>query len=523
MQRAAIYARFSSDRQNERSCQDQIDLCAAWAEKQGIEVVATFADHAISGASTINRLEFGRMRRAARNREFDVVISEALDRISRDQADLATIKKQLAFEDVSIMTVQDGEVGAMHIGPKGLMGEMFLADLAQKTRRGQRARVKAGAVGGGRSYGYEPVPGRPGEMTIKECEAAIVRRIFAMYVSGKTPRAIAATLNAEGVPGPRGGRWNASTINGSRARQNGIIANALYSGEIVWNRQRFIKDPATGKRVSRLNPPEEWIRTEAPQHQIVDLETFIAANAAKSRKGFAAPRDARAPRYIFSGLIKCTCGSSFVVNSKNRLGCSRRRETGTCDNATSISRHEVEDRVLAALETELADPATIAEFVREYQSERRRLVQEASSNRHEKEARAKELRVAIERIVDRFIAGTAPEPMIERMEAMELERKQLEAELAAEPWEEPIQLHPGAAENYRKIATELRAHLPLEGSEAREEMAGILRQIIEKIEVGPRNGKGPAPITVFGAFGDLLRSSSALPLMVGNVGCGSRI
>src|SRR5690554_228703 len=232
MKRAAIYARFSSERQNERSCRDQTDLCAAWAERQGYIVVASYDDQAISGASTINRLGLGRLMRDARDRAFDVVICEALDRLSRDQADLATIKKQLTFLDIGISTVQDGEVGAMHIGLKGLMGEMFLADLAQKTRRGLRARVNAGASGGGRSYGYEAVEGKPGELRVIEREAAVVRRIFAEYAAGRTPRQIVADLNRDGIPGPRGGNWNASTVNGSRERRNGIIQNRLYAGEI---------------------------------------------------------------------------------------------------------------------------------------------------------------------------------------------------------------------------------------------------------------------------------------------------
>jgi site-specific DNA recombinase len=99
------------------------------------------------------------------------------------------------------------------------------------------------------------VPGKPGELSIDEAEAAIVRRIFAEFIAGRTPRAIAAALNADGVPPPRGERWNASTINGNTARGHGMLLNALYAGTIVWNKVRMIKDPATGKRVSRPNPP----------------------------------------------------------------------------------------------------------------------------------------------------------------------------------------------------------------------------------------------------------------------------
>jgi len=70
-------------------------------------------------------------------------------------------------------------------------------------------------------------------------------------------------LNKKGVPGPRGGAWNASTIDGSRKRLNGILQNELYAGRIIWNRQRFIKDPETGKRISRENPREQWMTAEA--------------------------------------------------------------------------------------------------------------------------------------------------------------------------------------------------------------------------------------------------------------------
>lgn len=128
MKRAAIYARFSSDRQNEQSCQDQIDLCSAWAEMQGFTVVETFQDQAVSGASTVNRFGLACLMQAAQTQQFDIVICEALDRLSRDQADLGQIRKELTFHDISIHTVQDGEVGTLHVGIKGLMGELYLAD-----------------------------------------------------------------------------------------------------------------------------------------------------------------------------------------------------------------------------------------------------------------------------------------------------------------------------------------------------------------------------------------------------------
>lgn len=517
MKRAAIYARFSSDKQNERSCQDQIDLCVAWAEKNDLRVVASFADHAVSGASTANRLELGRLMRSARSRDFDVVLSEALDRISRDQADLAGIKKQLAFVDVSIQTVQDGEVGAMHIGLKGLMGEMYLADLAQKTRRGLRARLTAGSSAGGRSYGYDLA--EKGQFVINEREAVVVRRIFAEYLAGRTPRNIVSRLNGEGIPGPRGGKWNASTINGSRTRQNGILQNSLYIGEMVWNRQRFIKDPDTGRRVSRPNPPEEWVRREVAGLRIVDDQTFIAVNASKARKSAHRPEFSKRPKHLFSGLLKCSeCGSGFVIVGRARLGCSGRRERGDCSNGTRIALAEVEDRVLKALDDHLADPDAVAAFVTEYIAERHRREQALVSDRAGKEARVRDISVAIERIVDQVVAGTQSVEMMERMKRLDAERNAMKAELQASPEPDAVRLHPGAAAAYRRIVVDLQAHMAARDDEQLKEKC---RELVTRIEIGPRNAKGPPPVTVYGPLAEVLLSSRRHPPMVGNVGCGS--
>ena len=121
---------------------------------------------------------------------------------------------------------------------------------------GQRGRVEAGKIPGGNSYGYniirqlkEDGTVTTGEREINLEQASIIRRIFEEYANGQPPRKIASSLNAEGIASPRGGKWNASTINGSRQRRNGILNNELYLGRITYNRQRYTKDPETGKMV----------------------------------------------------------------------------------------------------------------------------------------------------------------------------------------------------------------------------------------------------------------------------------
>ena len=136
--------------------------------------------------------------------------------------------------------------------------------------------VRDGRHAGGRAYGYRPTPGKPGVMTICEEEAAVIRRIFADYIAGKTPRQIAGALNAEHIPPPRGTRWNASTINGNATRGHGLLLNPIYAGRLIWNRVRMVRDPDTGRRVSRPNPESEWQTADVPELAIVDAETWQA-------------------------------------------------------------------------------------------------------------------------------------------------------------------------------------------------------------------------------------------------------
>jgi site-specific DNA recombinase len=121
------------------------------------------------------------------------------------------------------------------VGLRGLTGEMFREDNALKVRRGLAGRVRDGRSVGGAAYGYRADRPEKGKLIIVEEEAEVVRRIFEKFSEGRSPREIGKRLNFEGIAAPRGKKWNASTINGSTKRGSGIIRNALYDGQIVWN------------------------------------------------------------------------------------------------------------------------------------------------------------------------------------------------------------------------------------------------------------------------------------------------
>jgi len=221
--RAVIYARFSTDHQDERSIEDQVALCRDYARREGLHVLEAFEDRARSGASIMNRDGLLALMDRAKVNAFDVVIVEALDRLSRDMEDLAGIHKRLTHRGIEIRAVHEGKVNTVLVGLRGLVGQLYREDTADKVRRGQSGRVRAWLAGGGITYGYAEVKGEPGKRAIVEAEANVVRRIFSAYVAGRTPRAIAHDLNRDNVPPPRGKRWGASSINGSSQRGTGII------------------------------------------------------------------------------------------------------------------------------------------------------------------------------------------------------------------------------------------------------------------------------------------------------------
>src|SRR6202011_846847 len=138
---------------------------------------------------------------------FDIVLAESMSRIGRDQEDRAGVRKRLAFCRVGIATPTDGVVTPLVDGIRAVIDSQQLEDLKHHTRRGMRGRVLEGRSAGGRTYGYSVLPPGPdgrggfkrGGRTINEAEATIVRRIFADYVAGQTPRDIAKALNTEGI------------------------------------------------------------------------------------------------------------------------------------------------------------------------------------------------------------------------------------------------------------------------------------------------------------------------------------
>jgi DNA invertase Pin-like site-specific DNA recombinase len=376
----------------------------------------------------------------ARRHQFDVFVAEALDRLSRDQEDVAGLFKRLCFAGVRLFTLAEGEISELHVGLKGTMNALFLKDLAQKVRRGLEGRVRHGRSGGGLCFGYDVIRehdtrGEPirGGRAINATEAAIVCRIFAEFAAGKSPRRIAFGLNRDQLPGPRGGEWGASTINGNAARGTGVLNNELYIGRIVWNRLRYIKDPATGKRISRPNEPDRWIMQEVPELRIVHQDLWDAVRERQQTLKRDTRPDVREkpfwarqrPRYLMTGLAKCgACGSSYVKISANLFGCAAARNRGTCGNRLNIRVEALEGMILDGLRTRLMEPELFKVFCDEFHREVNRLRSDENGASATKRAELDHVDRRIRRIVELITDDEAPVRAL-KQELITLEARQL--------------------------------------------------------------------------------------------------
>lgn len=520
MIRAALYARYSSDQQSSASIADQQRICRERAERDGWQLVGSYEDAAISGASVILRPGIQKLLADAQAGKFDIVLAEALDRVSRDQADVATLFKHLQFARVPLVTLAEGEISELHVGLKGTMNALFLKDLARKTHRGLRGRVEKGFSAGAVGYGYRMVRRLNsegdlvrGEREIDPAQALIVERIFREFAAGKSPLAIARDLNAEGIVGPSGRAWRDTSIRGTPRRGLGILNNELYVGVRVWNHKHKVKDPSTGKEVTRLNPESEWVRKAVPELRIISDELWDAAK--RQQEGLAARhtgiKDAaharsvnglRRPAYLLSGLLECgACGGTYAIVVGDRYGCVGHHRSRNCPNNRTIRREELERRALAGIADRLVSADKIDAAVAAYAAHINR---ENRERRIQADADARALAKVDKAVLGIMAAiedGLYQPSMKARIAELEREKAEIIARLAEAPTGIP-DVHPGIAEIYkRKVA---RLTETLADPDTRLDASSDIRSLVGRIVLHSGEKRGEVHATLHGSLMGIL-------------------
>lgn len=377
--RCASYARYSTDRQNPLSTQDQLEKSREYAREHGWRFCEdyVFTDEEISGA-TLDRPGLRLLLAAAdsKPRPFDLLLIEDASRLSRKQADVLNLCERLSFAGVKIHFVSQGidsgdEKFQLLLLARGMIDQLFLADTAKRVRRGLEGLIRRGLHTGGRCFGYRSRKDADGtRLEIYEPEAIIVRRIFQMYADGYSLKRVAKQLNAEHVtsPQPQKGRLSRSWCPSS---VRVMLSNERYAGRVIWSRKHKVRDPKSGRRVFRSRDGEKPIEGAlAPHLQIVpdalwkavvdrrELVKRVFENGGNHAGLLRAT--AMNSRYLFSGLLKCgVCDANLqVLSGRGRnhdhqtYGCPMNFHRGDsiCTNRVRIRRDVLERELLAGLQ-----------------------------------------------------------------------------------------------------------------------------------------------------------------------------
>lgn len=195
MKKAVIYARFSSEKQNEMSIEGQVRVCSEYAARNGYEIVGKYIDRAVSG-TTDQRQEFQAMIHDSAAAEWTAVIVYKLDRFSRNRTESALNRYTLKKNGVVLLSAQEN----IPETPEGVilesliegLNEYYSLELAQKVSRSFYDRRKRGQFLGGRApYGYTV---KDKQYVIDELAAKDVRCLFDEIEKGRMLRDVAHDL-----------------------------------------------------------------------------------------------------------------------------------------------------------------------------------------------------------------------------------------------------------------------------------------------------------------------------------------
>lgn len=388
--RCAIYARYSSDLQRERSIEDQVRNCQQHADKQGWLVLDDhlYTDHEVSGVSVINRTGLEKLKLDSEEvpKLFDLLLVDDTSRLSRKPGEVESIIERLKYFGIHVIFVSQGidsrdKQSALTVGVNSIIDSQYRRDLATKTTRGMVGQALKGYNVGGRIYGYryikeEDPSGALDRKTgrvrifgtrieVEPEQSEIVRQIFQLYADGLSIRDITHYLNEKGYPPP----FNKQQLKRKKGKPAWIpttVRNFLsmekYIGDWTFNKTGWIVNPDTGQRKRIIKDRSEWVDNQQPQLTIVDNSLWdkVQDRLQSSRTGPRGKRRSRS-RFLFSGMMKChECGSGYVVVSGTdranpRFGCNTNYHRGkaACSNDFKVLKNEIETRILQDIQENL--------------------------------------------------------------------------------------------------------------------------------------------------------------------------
>ena len=411
---AVIYARYSTDSQREESIEGQIRECTAYAEKNGFTVVKHYIDRAIS-AKTDNRPQFQQMIKDSERGIFDVIIVWKLDRFARNRYDSARYKTQLKRNGVKLVSATE----VISAGPEGIIlesvlegyAEYYSADLSEKVVRGMTENALKGIYNGGTiPFGYmidETRHYQPDPLL-----APYVEQTFQKYADGATMTDLRDWLKAHNIKNSMGGEMSYNTIQR-------MLSNRRYIGEL---RLRDVVQP-----------------NAIPALVSEELFNKVQEKLAKNKK--APARHKAEESYLLTTKLYCgKCGAlMFGESGVSHTGkmytyykCAAAKKKKTCDKK-AVRKQWLEDLVVNETMKLVEDDASMNAIIAKVME----LQNQESTDLPIYEKQLKETEVGITNMLNAIQMGILTSSTKERLEALEEQRKELQARIAEERLAKP--------------------------------------------------------------------------------------
>ncbi|MFB2011186.1 recombinase family protein [Flintibacter sp. P01028] len=521
---AALYIRLSKEDESEgpsQSVQNQESLLREFVQQHRLSVYDTYVDDGWSGTS-FDRPSFQRMIADIEAKKVNMVITKDLSRLGRDYILTGHYMERYFPEHrVRYISLLDGidtgvDSTANDITPfRAIMNDMYAKDISKKIKSVKRDKQRKGQfIGGKPVYGYKMHPTEKNKIVIDEEVAPVVRRIFALALSGMSCRKIATTLNKEGIPtpatycgwkvgtpGPYTGLWSGERISE-------MLKNETYIGNMVQGRS--VKISYKSKKCLKQDPAN-WVIVEGTHEPLVDAETFqkvqLLVNSRKHTRS-------RTYDFLLKGLIFChECGYPLaVLNRKNARGedvlyfvCrtyQRFTKAGVC-TCHSIKEKTVTDAVIRKVREvcrAYLDPDELLPMAQEAVEH----AQKQSSLETELQAiqaRINSLTANLDRMYTDRLNGLLPEEDFQRIFGrVKLEREQLEEKRQALEFQKksPVRSEDRARElvqRFIETAGESRELLVslIERVELTEDKEVIIKFRFAQLDEASQNSQGIAP------------------------------
>ena len=417
MKTAAIYARYSSDSQNEQSIEGQLRVCEEYAKRNDIIILNTYIDRAMTGRND-NRPDFQRMLKDSNRKEWNYIIVYKFDRFARNRYETAIHKKELKDNGVKVLSAMENipDTPEAIIFESMLEGyaEYYSAELAQKVKRGMfETRRKGLYQGGGLLYGYK-IDGR--KIVVDENNAAVVRFMYEQYANGVFVKDIIKTLTEKnifykGKPFVRNSVYN-------------ILRNEKYSGVYKHN--------------------DEIVDNMYPQIVPTNIFNQVRRKVAANKYG---KKSVKADFLLRQKLICGNCGQpmhgeSGTPKNSSRVyyyKCNGRKKRINNCNKSTIRKEVIENLVIDTIVKKLSEPGLIDILTSKIMQKQEKSIRENSSLSLLIKQK-KQVDTSIDNIVAAIERGIVTNATNKRLQSLEAQQQELERQILIERSKQSIKI-----------------------------------------------------------------------------------